>query len=102
MCDHRASGFGVRVRAALVASGLSAVLPGLLAHGHFATLDVLLALFFTVACAATEAFGKRPGVGRAAVIAVAVGLVVSTKWTGLAPMASRARAGAARDRTRHV
>jgi 4-amino-4-deoxy-L-arabinose transferase-like glycosyltransferase len=69
--------------AALVAGGLSALLPGLLAHGHLATLDVLLALFFTVACAATEAFGKRPGVGRAAVIAVAVGLVVSTKWTGL-------------------
>jgi hypothetical protein len=92
--------------AALVAGLSAALLPEILAHGHLATLDVLLTLFFWAGCVATDAFARRPKTWRLALVAVSVAAAVLTKWTGFALVALLplsafvARPGSLRERAR--
>lgn len=67
--------------AGLVALTLAAFHPTLLAHGHLATTDLAAAAGMVGAAAAYWAWSARPGRGRAAVLAVALGMALSVRVT---------------------
>ncbi len=69
--------------AGLVAAALTLFHPDVLAHSRLATLDVGLALFFTLSLYAFHRYLKAPGVGRAALAGAALGLALASKFTSL-------------------
>jgi hypothetical protein len=69
--------------AGLVALGLYAFAPSLLAHGHLITLDTAGTTGFMAAAWASWWMLDRPGPGRAAVLGLAVGLACLLKLSGL-------------------
>jgi len=89
-------------RAALIALGMTAFHPAVLAHGHLATTDMQAALWMLVASWGCWRWCRAPASGRAAVVGLAFGAAVATRlsaWlllpvlAGLA-LARRPRAGA--------
>jgi hypothetical protein len=65
----------------LVALGLAAFHPTLLAHGHLATTDLPAAAGMVASAAAYWAWTRRPSRGRAALLGLAVGLALAVRVT---------------------
>ncbi len=57
--------------------------PDVLAHSRLVTLDVGLALFFTLSLYAFHRYLKAPGMRRAALAGAALGLALASKFTSL-------------------
>lgn len=76
--------------AGLLAGGLTAFLPDLLAHGAVAYNDVPLALAFLAALWALDALVRRPGVGKGIVAGLLVAAALGVKYSAvaLAPVAA--------------
>lgn len=68
--------------AGLVALALVAFHPSLIAHGHLVTTDVAAAFVFLLYSWAFYRWCVRPGLARAAQVGLALGLAVSTRFTG--------------------
>jgi len=69
--------------AALIALALLAFDPTLLAHGHFATSDVLVTLFLFAAWVAWDAWLRRPSTGLLLAAGVLAALAVGAKYSAL-------------------
>ncbi|MEE9208328.1 MAG: phospholipid carrier-dependent glycosyltransferase [Gemmatimonadota bacterium] len=68
---------------ALLAAGLVAFLPDVLAHGGVAYNDIPVAVFYFAAVWALDAALRRPGWKRGAMAGVLVGLALCTKFSAL-------------------
>ena len=68
--------------AGLFALALAAFHPSLLAHGHLATTDLPSAFTFVLASWAFWAWSRKPGPLLAVAVGAAVGLTVTTRFTG--------------------
>jgi hypothetical protein len=69
--------------AGLVAAALTLFHPEVLAHTRLVTLDVGLALFFTLSLFTLHRYLKAPGLRRAAWAGAALGLALASKFTSL-------------------
>jgi len=69
--------------AGLVAASLTLFHPDVLAHSRLATLDVGVALFFTLSIYALHHYLSAPGLGRATWAGAALGLALASKFTSL-------------------
>lgn len=81
-------------RAALVAAGLIALHPALLAHGRLCTTDLPMTLTATICVCLAIDVARTPGVKRAAACAFALAVMVCTKHSGV-PLALMLGLGAA-------
>ena len=75
-------------RAAWVALALFAFSPNLLAHGHLVTLDLAGALGFVGSCYTAWRLIDKPGVGRALLVGVVMGLATLLKLSGFVLVAA--------------
>ena len=81
-------------RAALIAAGLIALHPALLAHGRLCTTDLPMTMMATISVCLTIDVARAPGAKRAAACALAVAVMVCTKHSGV-PLALMLGIGAA-------